>query len=93
MNGEVVIDVAGQALTIRSDENEAYVRSLASFVDRKVRELGRGQPGVATLSLALTAALTIADELHKLQRTQEEVDQAIQRLSGRIEAGLGRETA
>jgi cell division protein ZapA len=93
MRREIAIDVAGQALTIRSDEDEAYVRSLATFVDTKVRELSRGQPGINTLSLALTAALTIADELHKLRRTQEEVDQVIQRLSSRIEAGLGLETA
>jgi cell division protein ZapA len=90
---EFVIDVAGQTLTIRSDENEAYVRNLAGFVDGKVRELSRGQPGITTLSLALTAALTIADELHKLRKAQEEVDQLIQRLSGRIESSLGQDTA
>ena len=93
MKRELMIDVAGQSLTIRSDENDAYVRSLAAFVDGKVRELSRGQPGITTLSLALTAALTIADELHKLRRTQEEVEQSLQRLSVRIEAGLGQETA
>ena len=93
MKHEIAIDVAGQALTIRSDEDEEYVRSLANFVDTKVRELSRGQPGITTLSLALTAALTIADELHKLRRTQDEVEQVIQRLSGRIEAGLGLEPA
>jgi cell division protein ZapA len=90
---ELVIDVGGQSLTIRSDESDAYVRGLASFVDGKVRELSRGQPGTTTLSLALTAALTIADELHKLLRTQDEVEQLAQRLSHRIEAALGQETA
>jgi cell division protein ZapA len=88
---ELAIDIAGQTLTIRSDENDAYVRSLASFVDGKVKELSRGQPGITTLSLALTAALTIADELHKLRRAQEEIDQALDRLSGRIEAGLAQD--
>ena len=93
MKRELVIEVAGQALTIRSDEDEAYVRALAAFVDAKVRDLSRGQPGTTTLSLALIAALTIADELHKLRTAQEEVEQVIQRLSTRIEAGLAHENA
>ena len=91
MKRELTIDVAGQMLTVRSDENEAYVRLLASYVDAKVRELSRGQSGTTTLSLALTAALTIADELHKLRKAQEDVDQALERLSVRIESGLGKE--
>jgi cell division protein ZapA len=89
MKRDLTIEIAGQALTIRSDEGEAYVHSLASFVDGKVRELSRGQSGVTTLSLALTAALTIADELHKLRRAQEEAAQTLERLSGRIETSLG----
>ena len=89
MKRDLTIEIAGQALTIRSDENEAYVHSLASFVDGKVRELSRGQSGVTTLSLALTAALTIADELHKLRRAQEEAVETLERLSSRIETSLG----
>ena len=41
------------------------------------------------MSLALTAALTIADELHKLRRAQEEAVQTLERLSSRIETSLG----
>jgi cell division protein ZapA len=88
MNREITIDVAGQTLTIRSDEDDSYVRGLASFVDAKVRELSRGQPGITTLSLALTAALAIADDLHKLRRAQLEIEEGMGRLSARIEAGL-----
>jgi cell division protein ZapA len=88
MKRELTINVAGQVLTIRSDEDEGYVAALAAFVDGKVRELNRGQPGVTTLSVALMTALTIADELHKLRKTQDEVEDALRRLSGQIESGL-----
>jgi len=92
MKRDISIDVAGQTLTIRSDEDEAYVRALATFVDRKVQELGRGQHGVTTLNLALTAALTIADELHKLRKAQEDIDGDLDRLSARIEGSLTSES-
>ena len=88
MKRDLTLEIAGQALTIRSDENETYVQALAAFVDGKVRELSRGQSGVTTLSLALTAALTIADELHKLRKAQEEAAQALERLSSRIDTTL-----
>jgi cell division protein ZapA len=91
MKRELTISVAGQALTIRSDEDESYVAALAAFVDGKIRDLHRGQPGVTTLSVALMAALTIADELHKLRKTQDEVEDVLRRLSGRIESGLSQD--
>lgn len=91
MKRELTIQVAGQTLTIRSDEAETYVAGLAAFVDGKIRDVSRGQPGVSTLSLALMAALTIADEVHKLRVSQDAAEQAIEALSDRIEAGLGQE--
>ena len=88
MKREIPIEVAGHTLRIRSDDDEQYVKSLAAFVDDKIREVRRGQQGVTTLNLALTAALTIADELHKLRRLQDGMDDELDRLSGEIEASL-----
>jgi len=89
MKREVRIEIAGQALTLRSDDDERYVKSLAAYVDEKIREIGHGQQSVTTLTLALTAALMIADELQQLRLAQQEVDGALDRLSGAIEASLG----
>ena len=88
MKREIPIDVAGHSLTIRSDDDEKYVKSLAAFVDEKIREVSRGQQGVTTLNLALTAALTIADELHKMRRVQQGIDEELDRLSSEIEVSL-----
>ncbi len=88
MKRDIPIEVAGHSLKIRSDEDTAYVEALASYVDEKIREVSHGQQGVTTLNLALTAALTIADELHKLKRLQEGIDGELDRLSGQIEATL-----
>jgi cell division protein ZapA len=93
MKRELTIHIAGQALTIRSDEDEAYVARLASSVDSKIREISRGQPGITTLNLALMAALTIADEALKSKAAQDDVERLIERLSERIESELGFESA
>lgn len=91
MKQELTVQVAGQTLTIRSDEDETYVAGLAASVDSKIREISRGQPGGSTLSLALMAALTIADEAHKLRVLHDEAEQVFEALSARIEANLDQE--
>ena len=93
MKRELTIHIAGQTLTIRSDEEEVYVAQLAAMVDSKIRDISRGQPGITTLNLALMAALTMADEALKSRLAQEEVEQTLERLSVRIESEMGFEGA
>ena len=65
---EIDLEIAGQRLHIRTDEDEAYMRGLARFVDEQMREVGKGQQrGIASLTIALLAALRIADEYHKVE--------------------------
>ncbi len=93
MKSTIAITIAGQSLTIRSDDDEQYVRALAAFVDGKIREISRGQQGITTLNLALTAALAVADELFKLRESQERMSEEIDRIAGEIEARLEAEGA
>ena len=88
MTNEVTVEVAGQSLTIRSEDDADYVRQLAARVDEKIREVSKGQQGVTTLTLALTAALSIADEYEKLKSAQGGIDGELDRISSEIEAGL-----
>ena len=48
-----------------------------------------GQSGVTTLSVALTVALLIADELHKVAKGGSEIETVADRLTAKIEAALG----
>lgn len=86
---DITLEVAGQKIHVRTDDDEAYLKSLASFVDARMRDTSRGQPGVTTLTVALTTALLIADELHKVARGGSEVEALADRLSARIEDVLG----
>ena len=73
--------VLGQTLTVRSEADPAYLRSLAAFVEKRVTALQQG--GVRDPMKALVlAALEIADDLH---RAREEKT----RDAGEVEARLG----
>lgn len=88
MKKEIELDIAGQRLRIRTDEDEGYMRGLATYVDEQMRDIGRGQRGIASMNIALLTALRIADEYHKLQRVQEGLDAALERLAEQVEATL-----
>ena len=86
---EIDLEIAGQRLHIRTDEDEAYMRGLAAFVDERMRDVGKGQQrGIASLTIALLAALQIADEYHKMKGLEESVDSALGRLADAVESCL-----
>ena len=79
----------GQRLTIASDDSEAHVRQIASYVDGRIRRLAEGQAASAPMDLVLLTALNIASEYWKLREEQEELQETISRLSKRVQAELG----
>jgi len=88
MKREIPVEVGGHALKIRSEDDAEYVKALADYVNGRMREISRGQQGVTTINLILTAALSITDELVKLRGLQEGIDSQLDRLSSQIEKGL-----
>ena len=64
MKQSIDVEIAGQRLTIKSDEGAAYVQELADYVDGHLRQLIPG--GRASYNLqrvALLVAIQLADEL------------------------------
>lgn len=62
----VQVEIAGQTLSIRTDEGPEYVRALADYVDAHLRELAAGKKATFNLSrMALLVAIQIADELFR----------------------------
>jgi cell division protein ZapA (FtsZ GTPase activity inhibitor) len=75
------LTLLGQTLTVRSEADPAYLRTLAAFVEERVGALQRG--GVRDPYKALIlAALEIADELHRARDAKTEN-------AGEVEARLG----
>ncbi|MFV8755054.1 cell division protein ZapA [Nannocystaceae bacterium ST9] len=81
MKQSVSVEIAGQTLSIRSDEGPEYVQELADFVDAHLRELTDGRRSFSLQRMALLVAMQIADELFR------EKDLA-RRYRARVEARL-----
>lgn len=86
---EIDLEIAGQRLHIRTDEDETYMQRLAAFVEEQMREVGKGQQrGIASMTVALLAALRIADEYHKVKDAEASVDLALAQLAEAVESCL-----
>ena len=66
------IAIMGQKFMIKSDSDEEYVHRIAGFVDQKINEVMQSTKSVASLNVAILAAMNIADEYFRSQRSQEE---------------------
>jgi len=66
------ISIMGQKFMIRSESNDDYVQQVAGFVDEKINEVMSSTKSVASLNVAILAAMNIADEYLKFRREREE---------------------
>ncbi len=84
--GSVEVDILGQKYTIKGDASEEYIKKLAVFVDRKLKEVHNSAPNMAPLKAAILASLNIADELHRTRNEHEkaamEIEERANVLSG-----------
>ncbi len=85
----VEVRILGQSYSIKTDENEEYIRSLAQYVDEKLKEIYNVAPNVSQAKATVMAAFGIADELFKLRLEQQDLDRMIEEktkiLSGLID--------
>lgn len=65
MKKQIEIKVMGQKFMVRSDSSEDYINAVATFVDQKIDEIVKGSKSVASLNVAILAAMNIADEFMK----------------------------
>jgi cell division protein ZapA len=80
----VTVSVANQRLSLKTQAKPKYVKELAAFVDQKLKEAKRSGRTVTTQSIALLAAMNIADELHQLRETHETLKRQVREKSRRI---------
>ena len=71
-NGEsTTVRIFGQTYNLRATEDEAYLKELASLVDRQMREVVEATQTADTLKVAILAALNIADDYLQARRGNE----------------------
>lgn len=64
------VKIFGMEYSLKVTETPEYIEKLASYVDRKMREISENSSLVSTLKIAILAALRIADELHRERKAQ-----------------------
>jgi len=84
----VTVSVANQRLSLKTEAKPKYVKELASFVDAKLKEAKRSGRTVTTQSIALLAAMNIADELYQLRDSHESLKRQVREKSRRILSAL-----
>jgi len=83
----IEVQILGQNYAIKSDEDEAYIRSLARYVDEKLKEIYSVAPNISQTKATVMAAFGIADELFRLRGQQEDLDRMLDEKT-RILSGL-----
>jgi cell division protein ZapA len=87
----VAVHIAGQRYVLKSDADEQYVHSLASYVDDRIRDVQRSTKQVSTHQVAILAALQIADSLFRERRGRAELRKRVRDQSRRLLDAIARE--
>jgi len=91
MTRSVKIDLAGQRFSIRTDAKPKYVKELAAFVTKKIEEARSTGKIATTQSLALLAAMSIADELYQERESRARLSRRVREKSQKILRYLNQE--
>jgi cell division protein ZapA len=91
VSGRVDVEIFGKVYTVQGDKDPDYVRRVAEFVDRKMREISQVTDTVSTSRIAILASLNIADELMTMLEESEELKSRMKKLTRDIEESLGEE--
>ena len=72
----VRVNIYGEEYTIRSDGDLDYIREVAEYVDRKMREISEKTANRSPSRVAILAALNIADE-YFVEKNREKQDLSV----------------
>jgi len=86
----VQVQILGQQLSIRGEADQDYIVGVASYVDRKMREVTEKLPVASLSKVAILASLNIADELFKERASRESDGATLHDHSARLHAVLAR---
>ncbi|MDW8412920.1 MAG: cell division protein ZapA [Acidobacteriota bacterium] len=69
--------IYNQTYQIRGESNADYIRELAEYVDKRMKEVAEETMTADSLRVAILTALNIADELHKVRDRLEQLDASL----------------
>lgn len=84
MSRSVKISLGGQTLSVRTDAKPRYIKELADYVNATIDQARASGKVATTQSLALLAAMTIADELFQAREQKSELERQVRERTRRI---------
>lgn len=81
----VVVKINGAEYVLAGEEAENYLFSIASYVDKKIKEILSSNAKHSNTSAAVLAAVTVADELFKERKENEYLKKKVDEPEDRFE--------
>lgn len=80
----VQVEIFGQSYNIKGQDDPAYIRDLAAFIDAKMKDVQKGTGTADPLRVAILASLTITDELYRLRAEHGAMEKATDTATKRL---------
>ena len=81
MENRIDVNIAGYALTVRTDRSEEHMKRLAEMLNGRVREIQK-QGGTANyLNIIMLAAMELADEVLMFEERFREIKDQVEALA------------
>ena len=71
-DNSTVVEIFGQAYTVRGEGDPDYLMELARFVDSRMRDVAAQVATIDQLKIAILAALNIADEFSRYRKQRQD---------------------
>ena len=91
MKRSVTVQIAGVKYALKTDQDDRWVKSVAAFVDGKVRDVQKQARSPDTQAVAVLTALQIAEELFHERRRSGELRKKIREKSQSLLDWLAKE--
>ncbi|BAH07879.1 cell division protein ZapA [Clostridium kluyveri] len=69
----VTVFINGIEYNLKGDEQEEYLHKVASYVDKKIKDVLRNNSKLSTSSAAVLSAINVADDMLKTQKINHEL--------------------
>jgi len=95
MGNRIDVNIAGYALTVRTDRSAEHVKRLAETLNGRVREIQKSGGTANYLNIVMLAAMELADEVlmfdERLREVREQVE-ALKREKEELKSRLDRKS-
>ena len=71
--GQIRVNIFGTEYTLRSDDNENYIKEIARYLDEKMREVDKGNSIKSSSKISVLAALNVVDELFQERKYKDKL--------------------